>query len=644
MKNLVKFIGFTAMAAVLAGMLISITACGGGGGGGNQTVDELLNDGLTALEDKNYDAAIKAFEDAYNKDKNNQTAIVYSTLGRLASIAVDTNVKELMKNRLGIKNYPGTIDALISPDWMETYYSEKRWWYYDGDVWLSWYDEDDSWFFSGSDLTPKSGYYMYQYQLILGETTKRQGKLDYYYDESDHYVSWYDENSWIFSNYGITPQAGYYYGSYVNNSWTYTFVSSTPKIGDLDDYYDSGHSYYWRDSVSAAYTGFTVPGYYYTQNSTYVWVTDTPHYDEYNYPGMDAPAWFTNTNTYKENSLTSAKAQNYLIYPYLVYSTLLDKNPQGLNNLLDDLLSVVFGANFEAAYSRGATLTGDVKLSEETLELFGLKGIFEDDVYIGKAELNGLLAALRFVKASLEWVAAYDWNTDLSFFKNGPIWDDDWSKATGKPANLPLRNNFLKDRNNGNMAKSKADFIKAIDDTVAAYEIWIGDTSKLPEVYKDGLSDHQWIKDGFTKFKASINGSTVFYAKTYDAGVSAYANTAANAVFGIDLGKFFTPGQFSLSNLIETTGDGSSPVFYGYTYDGNWWWKQNETWTKINAKAEIKNYKSICFKVKTSAIKQVFVLGLDDTYNSDAMANKLGWWQFDYYPVYAEHIWGWYNQ
>jgi len=439
-------------------------------------IQELLDSGIAALEDKNYDDAVSAFEKAYALDKNNQTSIVYSTLGKLASIAVDANVKSLMKDRLGIKNYPGTIDALITSDWMETY---------------------------------------------------------------------------------------------------------------------------------------------------------TDYEDTSKFPGIDVPAWFKDTNIYKENS--TATTLNSAIIPYLMFASLIDKNTNGLNNLLDALLSSVFGTNFEAAYDRAATLSGDVKLEQKTLETFGLDEIFEsEEIYIGKAELKALFAALRFYKAGLEWIASYDWNTDLNFLKNGSLWDE-WSKlGTNKPASLPLRNNFLKDRNNGNMAKSKADYIKAIDDAIAAYDIWIGNDSKLPDAYKDTLNDYKWIKDGLSKLKTSINGGTTFYAKETTSG-STYDNTETDAIFGINMGKLFTPGQLSLNDLIETTGSGNSaaPVFYGYK-------NSDDSWSKITAKAQITNYDAIGFNLQTSAIKAVVVLGLGDIKESEKMQ------LFD--TESAGYIWGWYNQ
>jgi len=502
-------------------------------------LNSFLDTGITALEDGDYDTAIYSFDSAYALNNTNQEAIVYSTLGRLAAIAVDDNVKKLMTDRLGIKSYPGTINGLISPNWMEEYTDEELvWWYYDGNNWVDWYDKDDDWWFFNNNpgLTPKSGYYRY------------------------------------------------------NN-----------------------------------------------QQNKYVLVSETPRYEIYtsSLPGLNAPSWFTDTDFYKD-SLTTDRLKSTTTFSMLLFANLIEKNPSGLNTLFDDLLSSVLGTKFEEAYTRAGTLTGTVKIKESTLETFGLTDIFEGgDVEIGKAELNILFAALRVVKASLEWVSAYDWNTDLTFFKNGQLWDD-WDKlGANKPASLPLRNNFLKDRNNGRMDLSKADLIKAIDDSIEAYGIWIGANSKLPQGYKDTLNDYKWIQDGFGKLKTAITGGSNFYVKIYDSGVTTYNNNnAQDAEFGINMGKLFTPGQLAIDKLIDYTGSGTTiaPKFYGCYEDnyGDW------VGTEITAKSNLQSgYEGIGFKINMTPIKEIIILGMEDVSNFEYMSI--------FSPDFAGQIWDWYH-
>jgi len=549
-------------------------------------LDSLINAGISAMEAGNYDAAISSFDSAYALDNNNQAAILYSTLGRLAAIAVNDNVKALMTNRLGITNYPGTISKLISPDWLETYTDEwLEYNYYNGNDWAYWSDEDDSRFFDYYELTPEAGYYKYiqnTWRMILGETTKRLGnqseELDWYQDETSYYWYWYDQDP---------------------SSSNYTYI------------------------------GFTTQGYYRTV-PVYELISTTPQYetDTSSLPGLNVPSWFSDTNLYKE-SFTSANLKSTTTFSMLLFTNLIDKNSDGLNNLLDDLLSAVFGTAFESAYNRAATLNSNVTLNASTLEAFGLSDIFEGgNVEIGKAELNILFAAMRIVKASLEWVAAYDWNTDLNFLKNGPLWDD-WTKLNAyTPANLPLRNNFLKARSNSMMAQSKADFIKAIDDSIAAYNMWIGADSNLPAGYIDTLNEYLWIKDGFTQLKNAIDSGGSFYVKDAS-GSTTYSNTQQDALFGINMGKFFTPGQLAINMLIENTtisGKGAAPKFYGY---------QNDNWVEITERTQISSCEVIGFQLNMQPVREIIILGFEEMPDNVELPILP--------PDYAEHIWDWYN-
>jgi hypothetical protein len=635
----------------------------------------LLIEGIDALKEGNLDVAVNAFEAAYVSDPTNQEAIVYSTLARLASIAVDDKVKALMSERLGIKNYPGTLNKLITPDWLETYtHEEVVGSYRDGTGWVYWCRADD-WIFNYYGLPPKAGYYRWQSLsqsiMHLGETVRRVGQLNSFLDVGiGNWVYWHGVNSWIFNYYGLTPQAGYYYEVWNQNTgWSVVLYSTEPWEGNLPEYwdYETGRRYEWRDTAPSGWTGFTVPGYYWQQSGTYTFVSETPQYRTRSssfLPGLDVPSWFANTNLYKD-SFTSTQLQSYTTFALLMVSNLIDKNTNGLNNLLDELIEAVFGANFEAAYNRVATLNNRVKISKDMLDVFGISEIFEgEEVYINKAELNILFSAMHIIKASLEWVAAYDWNTDLNFLRNGATLDDYLQSSSAKnvffkgpvglrddnsgtlrlsDASLPLRNNFLKDRNNGMMEKSKASFVKAIDDAIGAYNLWVGDSSNLPQAYRDILAEFIWVRDGLNQLKNAINTGGTFYVREHDAGTSTYSNIASGALLGINMGKFFTPGHFSLENMIETKtvpGRGIAPKFYGFTFD-DWDWEFTDTY-EITSREQIVNYNSghyknrLGFMFKTNPITEVIVYGLDLDLPQTIAVDLIR-------PDYALILWDWYH-
>ena len=544
----------------------------------------LIASGISALQDGNFDAAIRAFEAAYSLDNNNQEALLYSSLARLAAIAVDNNVRALVRDRLGIRNFPGTINALVNLDWLETYTDEWfQWsfWSEEHNSWASWFYENDTWLFGQSDLEPRSGYYVtrgWTWTLISTEWNDEIGYWGWYGNQE---VQWFYENdTWFFVYSGLPPISGYY--AQVLEA---TFVSEERR-------YDT-----WTSRL----------------------------------PGLDVPVWFQNTGVF-ENTLTSAGLKSPATFPLLMFANLIDKNTAGLNALLDALLSSVFGASFDEAARRAGALTSTVMLDESLLEALGINDIFEgEQVAIGRAELNVLFSLMRIVRGSLEWLAAYDWNTDINFLADGQLWDD-WARIediTLGPASLPLRNNFLRARNNNMMANSRNSFIRAIDDLISSYEFWISSASNLPPAFRDILGEFQWVRSGLGELRNAINTGGNFYLK--DASDSSvYENTPENAFFGINLGAFFTPGHFAIDNLLSTRGSGGNmaPQFYG-------WQDWDSAPVPITTLAELRQQEVIGFRLNLRPVQDVVVLGFD--FGEDYVELQF------MPPDIAEIIWNWYH-
>ncbi|MDR2537252.1 MAG: hypothetical protein LBC46_02990, partial [Treponema sp.] len=189
---------------------------------------------------------------------------------------------------------------------------------------------------------------------------------------------------------------------------------------------------------------------------------------------------------------------------------------------------------------------------------------------------------------------------DVSFLKTE--WKDLDSRIDQlSPANLPFRNNFMKDRNNGRMAEAKASYITAIDTAIKAYDSLIA-AKHLPDGVVTELKKYDWIKDGLSQLKTAIGNGSRFYVK--QGSGATYSNDAANALFGVDLGKFFTPGQFAIDKLVTTEGSGNTaaPKFFGIKDGKN---------TPIAAKNEIKGYEMIGFELKFAPLKEVLVKGFE---------------------------------
>lgn len=91
-----------------------------------------IDAGIKALESTDYDKSISNFEKAYSTEANDETR-VYSALASLASISTKKETADFVKNHLGITNYPSTMNALFSPDWLQAAeyidYEDEGWVY-----------------------------------------------------------------------------------------------------------------------------------------------------------------------------------------------------------------------------------------------------------------------------------------------------------------------------------------------------------------------------------------------------------------------------------------------------------------------------------------------------------------------------------
>lgn len=79
-----------------------------------------IDAGIKALEKEtpDFDSAVENFKEAYKAEANDETR-VYSALASLASISTKKATADFVKNHLGITNYPSTMNALFSPDWLQ---------------------------------------------------------------------------------------------------------------------------------------------------------------------------------------------------------------------------------------------------------------------------------------------------------------------------------------------------------------------------------------------------------------------------------------------------------------------------------------------------------------------------------------------
>jgi hypothetical protein len=576
-----------------------------------KTVDELLKDGHAALKKEWYDDALAYYEAAYKQNNNHQGAIVYSTLAKIASISVEPKVIELIKTKIGFTEYPNKLNALISTDWMTNFQEEhfdRGYWDENIDEYVNWYSQSEVNRGEYPGVT-KEGYYYNTHTgyTFVSSTPRYEDQLVWsYYDEtSEKYARWFDDWDVRYGGYPGVNKVGYYNEdyNYNNGQWSYVFVSSTPRYEtNIVGYHDNASNkwVFWMEewAVEAGYVSKV--GYYY-DNYTYTFVTSQKKdaWMENNYlPNLIAPNWVKGgSNSMYSNSLLDG-APTMETWPLLLFANLLDKNTSGLNSLLDATIDAVFGAAFNEACTRVTKLKNKpaIKLDSEFIAALSLEDFADEFDEIGWAEVNALTSVMTGIKASLEWVAAYNWDTKLDFMKFawGSTEDSffDSLKVKLSPmsvTDLPFRNNFLKERS-GKMAAAKTDFVKAITGLRDSYTEIIANP-----LYPSAVRDpYPTLKEGADLLIAAINGNKVFYIP--DDPTKGRWPTSGN---GIDMGKIFTGGYFSLQNLFETESNGT-PVFY---VDGT-------KLTTSNYASKIDGAGYAALKFKTSRVTSV-VVGFD---------------------------------
>jgi hypothetical protein len=282
-------------------------------------------------------------------------------------------------------------------------------------------------------------------------------------------------------------------------------------------------------------------------------------------PGLSNVSWIGGSGSLYNGTLVN-DAPTVETWAILMFANLIDKNQSGLNNLIDGLHGAVFGASFNDIVARVEKMKGKapIKLSGAFLESIGLGDIYDEFDPIGWAEANVVVSFMTAIKASIEWIAAYDWNTDLNILMFAWPEDGDAMEAAvferlkaASVNSLPFGNNFLKPRQGGvgGMDKSKASFIAAIDGLIASYDAFLDD-GRYPQVVSELLT----LRQGAAQLRNAIQNGGTFYIP--DDPTRGGWPTSGD---GINMGKFFEPGFFSLQNLFDVDASGM-PLFY--TADG----------------------------------------------------------------------------
>lgn len=558
----------------------------------------LLNQGIELICEGHFDEGFTKIKLAYANEQNDETKMYYA-LVELASISTDESVNKIMKENLGITNYPSEFNSLISGDWLESYPSTRR---------VSLYDVYDA-------------KYYYGYVRVDGELCDESEKdsilCDYHFEEEGDLSSsaiWIknpvlsDEGKYVIRAWriGKVPEGTNVYSVKDTNeldeyvyedeskrfvrvdgelceSWEDNSVNISCYLDDEDDWIDPYRvlsSEYIKNPVVSENGRYLVRSWYEPE------IPEGTKYYEYDYTDerkevliydndssllaqFNEPAWLKDTDYYKETFVGTTAT--IVTQAYRFYASLIDCNPNGANELIDNIVNV-FNTKFIPVKEIANTISNNsVLIPAKVIETLNLEELLGDsNVKLGKAELNVVIASLQLFKGIFEWISSYDLSANItelkSLFNSNESFDHNY-------INDIIKVDTFKTRNESAMALSKTTFVDALDMLLASYDFIVSSENDYPQAAKDEIKRYgDVLKSACNQLKNSITNGTVFYIPEDDPfETSEWNATKDNCWFGIDMGKLFKAGYFS--NIVERTGSGALKIICDVearTYEGGY--------------------------------------------------------------------------
>ena len=465
---------------------------------------DLLDEAIDLLLDADIDGGIAKIREAYAEQQNNETALYYA-LAELASISVDESVATLLKENMGIKNYPSKMNSLISGDWMKEYPIA-----YDRNIYEVTESEDG------------------QYVRVSGTRT------DYRSSSDDAYIDYYFyEGDWISCGDYLTDVTLDENGDYLVN---YFYLPS-----------------YIDYSTATRYDVNSTDDYKMFQEGTV------------SLPEFNVPSWFKDTE-YEEKFNSTYTAQSVM---YLLMANALECNSKGLNEAFDNILAVFGTKFANAKALAASLTDASVEIPSKVFDAFGLEELLDgqSSLKIGKAELNVLVASMEILKGTFQWLASYDWTLNLSYLKKLFIDYFDSEELIFDAIENTVTKNTLAVRNAQLMTASKNSFLSAISLVESSYSYLVGDTSQYPDVYIDEIKEYGDVYlQGLQSLKKAIQDGGIFFVPDYNWDGISWPKTASNTMMQIDMGKFFTAGY--LTDIIDRDASGKVQFYIEiYVYD-----------------------------------------------------------------------------
>lgn len=453
----------------------------------------LLNEGIDLLLEQKYDEGVAKIKEAYNKEQNDETKLYYA-LAEIATISTDSSVSNIMKNNFGVKNYPSTLNALINGEWLKEY---KRGVYED--------------VYTVSEAPADETYYCVR---VSGDrcgwnSDGEECWIEALLDEDNEWISCYRSDFHCVKNVKLDENGKYLvYKNSLPQDVREQITDSTKKYRC---------SYDHRKRVLS-------------------------DYDSEKFPYFNVPEWLKNSDRYNESLIKST--QTSATTSLLLWGNLVECNPNGANELIDNILKI-FDGKFENAKKLADSISeGNVIVPSKVISALGLEEVLGDSsVYVGKAELNVLISSMQILKGTFQWLSSYDLSANIASAKDFFGENTDELGFFRKLANT----NSLKVRNAGAMETSKKTFIEAIEILENSYNYLVSSASSYPQAAKDEVARYgNVVLAAAEDLNKCLKNGGIFYIPNENPFETLNWNASSSGnSFGIDMGKLFTAGYFS---------------------------------------------------------------------------------------------------
>lgn len=206
-----------------------------------------------------------------------------------------------------------------------------------------------------------------------------------------------------------------------------------------------------------------------TTDGGLTWTTGTDYYIS-PMPRLEVPTWAT--GFFDEEDLIDVDNDGMDEYPAYMFTDLLainilSKNPNGLNTIIDGVLSGVYGTNFSSVISLIDSLPATASVTIPATASAALSGSSEgEEIVIHKAELKLVSSSLRVTKSFIQLLASYNLNYPLAFMQH-PLWTTTGGNAV-RDALLaqdnPFKTGFMTERSSTNRIAAKTSMLNALSD------------------------------------------------------------------------------------------------------------------------------------------------------------------------------------